>query len=70
MISLSSFAVLLCDLGGILTPNRWSRNPVLYTVELRSRMNKNRKKIMYFKLIPIFIFAKVITLFQKRFIPI
>ena len=27
---------LVCDPGGILTPNRWSRNPVLYTVELRS----------------------------------
>ena len=27
----------LSDPGGILTPNRWSRNPVLYTVELRSQ---------------------------------
>jgi hypothetical protein len=26
----------ICDLGGILTPDRWSRNPVLYTAELRS----------------------------------
>ena len=25
------------DPGGILTPDRWSRNPVLYTAELRSR---------------------------------
>ncbi len=24
------------DPGGILTPDRWSRNPVLYTAELRS----------------------------------
>ena len=29
--------LLISDPGGILTPNRWSRNPVLYTIELRSR---------------------------------
>jgi hypothetical protein len=26
-----------CDPGGILTPNRWSRNPVRYTVAPQSR---------------------------------
>ena len=25
------------DPGGIQTPNRWSRNPVLYSVELQSQ---------------------------------
>ena len=32
-LSLLSF---ICDPGGIQTPNRWSRNPVLYSVELQS----------------------------------
>lgn len=27
-----------CDPDRILTYNRWSRNPVLYTVELRSQL--------------------------------
>ena len=30
--------LLTRDPGGILTPNRWSRNPVLYTIELRSHI--------------------------------
>jgi hypothetical protein len=32
-LSASSF---LSDPGGIRTPNRWSRNPIFYPVELRS----------------------------------
>ncbi len=27
----------LSDHGGIQTPDRWSRNPVLYSAELRGR---------------------------------
>ena len=29
------------DPGGILTPNRWSRNPVRYTVAPRSHCSQN-----------------------------
>lgn len=35
---------LFCDPGGILTPDRWSRNPVLYTAELRSPLLVDRLK--------------------------
>ena len=34
--ALALILVLFCDPGGILTHNRWSRNPVRYTVAPRS----------------------------------
>lgn len=34
------------DPGGILTPDRWSRNPVLYTAELRSRKEIPSEKLL------------------------
>ena len=33
------------DPGGILTPDRWSRNPVLYTAELRSLLQTKRVSV-------------------------
>ena len=38
-----------CDPGGILTPNRWSRNPVRYTVAPRSHFYFASEQLKYLK---------------------
>ena len=38
--------ILNSDPGGILTPDRWSRNPVLYTAELRSLFARRSAEIL------------------------
>lgn len=45
------FATFIRDRGGIQTPNRWSRNPVLYSVELRGHF-----KFSFLHLLPAAVF--------------
>ncbi len=55
-----------CDPGGILTPNRWSRNPVRYTVAPQSRFWRVVQK-SFLKVAPQSRFWRVV---QKSFLKV